>query len=127
MNVRTIIEYRFDIEELSKKVRRNNIIHYSTIMLIPAIIYSLIVIGAFTNDTSTMADDDLQPLFIFMTCSRIALLTLFEASGLYLLRSLKSYNLKIYRFSKCKVRASTSDTLKIDFPDPNLRLHRHAP
>jgi hypothetical protein len=86
-------------------VRRNKIIHVTILIMIPVAIYGCILIGKYWDlrDENQMINDNLQALFLFMLVSRIALMAIFVISGILLLRSLKTYSLKIYRFSKCKV------------------------
>lgn len=73
--------------------------------MIPICIYGFILFGHYANldDSDNTVTDNLFPLYLFMTLSRILLLGFFIGSALLLLRSLKSYSLKIYYFSKCKI------------------------
>lgn len=107
INVRTIIENRGDIEALKVKARRSKCIHITSIVVIPLIIYSLIGYCIVVEQNGKVADN-LQPLFIFMLVTRVALLLAFVLSGFCLLLSLKKYSLQIYNFSKFKVKFSGS-------------------
>jgi cytochrome bd-type quinol oxidase subunit 2 len=105
VNVRTIIVHRSDIKGLARRLKINKAIHIGLVTIIPISIYGFIIFGHYTNldDQDKTVTDNLFPLFLFMALSRILLLILFIGSALLLLRSLKSYSLKIYRFSKYKI------------------------
>jgi len=105
VNVRTIIVQRGDIKGLARRLKINKAMHIGLVTIIPIFIYGFIIFGHFTNldESDKTVTDNLFPLFLFMTLSRILLLFFFIGSALLLLNSLKSYSLKIYRFSRYKI------------------------
>jgi hypothetical protein len=104
VNVRTIILHRRgELELLAKKIRRNKILQILGIILIPSVLYTLIFVGSHKQNVNTDVVDNLMPLYVYMLVSRILLLIIFIGSAVLLLRSLKSYSLKIYYFSRFKI------------------------